>query len=407
MPLTDAAIKNAKPSRKPVRIFDAGGLYLEVAPSGGKWWRRKFRYQGKEKRLSVGIYPDVSLRDARERRDELRKLLSSGVDPSAHRKAEKSANEEASANSFEMIAREWLTKRTGKWEPVTSKRKLERLERDVFPAIGTKPIASLSAATLLPVLRRIEARGAHEVAKRVRQALGPIFRYAIATGRADRDPAADLKDALEHTKETHRAALTKPHEVGALLRAIHGFQGEPTTRAALQLAPLVFVRPGELRAAEWAEFDILNATWRIPASRMKMREEHIVPLSRQAVSILRELQQVTGGKDAKYLFPSMRTRSRCMSENTVNAALRRLGYSKDEMTGHGFRSIASTLLHEHGQWSSEIIERQLAHGERNKVKAAYNRAQHLTERRKMMQWWSDYLDTLRDGAEIIRLPKKA
>ncbi|MBI2798985.1 MAG: site-specific integrase [Gammaproteobacteria bacterium] len=281
------------------------------------------------------------------------------------------------------------------------------MERDVFPAIGTNPISTLNAADLLPVLRRIEARGANEVARRVRQAFGQIFRYAIASGRATRDPAADLRDALEHTKETHRAALTKPKEVGALLRAIQGFQGEPTTRAALQLAPLTFVRPGELRAAEWAEFDLPSATWRIPSARMKMREEHIVPLSHQAVSILRELQQFTDRKEAKYLFPSVRTRARCMSENTVNAALRRLGYTKDEMTGHGFRSIASTLLHEHGHWTSEIIERQLAHGERNKVKAAYNRAQHLAERRKMMQWWSDYLDALRDGAEIVPLHKKA
>ena len=407
MPLTDTAIRNTKPGVKPLKLYDGGGLFLLVTPNGGRWWRLKYRFQKKEKLLSLGTYPDVSLKEAREKRDEHRKQLAAEIDPSANRKAKKAANAEAGANSFEVIAREWLLKRTGKWEPATGKRKLERLERDVFPAIGAKPINTLTAAILLPVLRRIEARGAHEVARRVRQALGQIFRYAIATGRADRDPAADLKDALEHTKTTHRAALTIPSEVGALLRAIEGFQGEPTTRAALQLAPLLFVRPGELRAAEWVEIDIPGATWRIPAARMKMREEHIVPLSHQAVSILRELQQVTGGTNAKYVFPSIRTRARCMSENTVNAALRRLGYSKEEMTGHGFRSIASTLLHEHGQWSSEIIERQLAHGERNKVKAAYNRAQHLTERRKMMQWWSDYLMALRDGAEVVPLHKRA
>jgi integrase len=414
MPLTDTAIRNAKAGKKPVKLFDGGGLFLLVTPTGGKWWRLKYRFGGKEKLLSLGTYPDVPLAGrkdkagtwidgARERRDRARTLLANGVDPGAARKAEKAAVGAAAASSFEAVAREWHTRRAGAWASATADTKLARLEADVFPEIGQRPIAELLAPELLKVLRKIEKRGAHEVTRRVRQIMGQVFRYAIATGRAERDPAADLRDALEATKPVHRAALTDKKAVGALLRAVAGYEGEPVTRAALALAPLVFVRPGELRSAEWTEIDLDDSTWRIAAQRMKMKDAHIVPLSRQAVAILRELRELTG--HTTLVFPSIRSRARPMSENTLNAALRRLGYTKDEMTAHGFRTVASTLLHELG-WPRDVIERQLAHAERNAVRAAYNRAEHLPERRKMMQAWADYLDGLATGADVVPMKRK-
>lgn len=403
MPLTDTTARNAKPGSKAVRLFDGGGLYLEVAPSGGKWWRLKYRHGGKEKRLSLGVYPETPLKDARARRDEARKLLANGIDPSAARKAAKHATAENAGNSFEAVAREWYAKFAPGWVPSHGVRIIRRFERDVFPWIGARPVAEINAPELLATLRRIENRGAIETAHRAMQNCGQVFRYAVATGRAQRDPSGDLRGAIPPAKETHHASITDPKAIGALLRAIGGYDGSPITKAALELAPLTFVRPGELRNAEWTEFDLDGAEWRIPAERMKMRAPHIVPLSAQAVEILRELQPLTGR--GRYVFPGARTNGRPMSENTVNAALRRLGYASDEMTGHGFRSMASTLLNEAG-WNRDAIERQLAHAERDQVRAAYNYAEHLPERKRMMQAWADYLDGLRIGGNVTMIGAK-
>jgi integrase len=400
MPLTDTAIKSFKPKNKPYRIFDGGGLYLEVAPTGGKWWRLKYRFGGKEQRISLGVYPNIGLKDARDKRDENRKLLANGVNPGDARKAEQAAKAEAGANSFEVIAREWYAKLSPKWVPAHAKRILRLLEKDVFPWIGKRPVGSVTAAELLSVIRRIEGREANETAHRALQNCGQVFRYAVATGRAERDPTGDLRGALAPVIETHHASITEPKAIGELLRAIDGYMGSAVTKSALQLAPLVFVRPGELRRAEWIEFNFDDAEWRIAAARMKMRVQHIVPLSPQAVRIFRELHTMTGG--GQYVFPGVRSVKRPMSENTVNAALRRLGYTTDQMTGHGFRSMASTLLNEQG-WNRDAIERQLAHAERDAVRAAYNYAEHLPERRKMMISWSDYLDQLRLGAKVVPL----
>lgn len=375
-----------------------------MAPSGGKWWRLKYRFAEKEKRLSLGVYPEVSLKEARLKRDDARRLLANGIDPSEHRQQTKSALVERGANSFETIAREWYAKFSQNWVDSHSSKILRRLERDIFPWLGARPIASITAPELLTALRSIESRGALETAHRAMQNCGQVFRYAVATGRAERDPTGDLRGALPPVKEKHHASIKDPKAIGALLRAIDGYQGSLITKSALRLAPLLFVRPGELRKAEWTEFNLDGAEWRIPAKRMKMREQHIVPLSSQAVAILRELHALTGAR--RYVFPGARTNGRPMSENTVNAGLRRLGYAKDEMTGHGFRSIASTLLNEQG-WHRDAIERQLAHAERNNVRAAYNFAEHLPERRKMMQAWADYLDGLKAGAEVIPLHGRA
>lgn len=398
MPLTDTAIRNAKPGTKPVKMFDESGLFLLVAPSGGKWWRFKYRFGGKEKLLSLGTYPEVSLKEARDKRDEARKQVATGIDPGEHRKAHKAAKAERTGNSFEIVAREWFAKYSPNWVASHSDKIIRRLERDVFPWIGGRPIVEVTAPELLTVLRRIENRGAIETAHRALQNCGQVFRYAVATSRAERDPSGDLRGALPPTKEKHHASITDPKAIGELLRAIDGYQGSLVTKCALKLAPLFFVRPGELRKAEWSEFNLDSAEWRIPASRMKMREQHIVPLSTQAVAILRELQALTG--NGSYVFPGARTNGRPMSENTVNAALRRLGYSNDEMTGHGFRSMASTLLNEQG-WNRDAIERQLAHAERDAVRAAYNYAEHLPERKRMMQAWADYLDAIAASDKVV------
>jgi len=331
MTLTDVGIRNAKPGDKPRRLFDGGGLYLEVAPSGGKWWRLKYRFEGKEKRISLGVYPDVGLKEARKRRDEARKQLANDIDPGAHRKAVKAARAaaraEGAANCFEVVAREWFAKYSTGWVPSHANRTLRRLEANVFPWIGERPIAEVTAPELLAVLRRFEERGALESAHRAKSNCGQIFRYAIATGRAERDPSQDLRGALPPPAKKNHAFIKEPKAVGALLRAIDGYDGYFVTKCALQLAPLVFVRPGELRHAEWSEIDLDAAEWRIPAEKMKMRETHIVPLARQSVAILRELRPLTG--TGRYLFPSVRSAARPMSENTVNAALRRLGYAKE------------------------------------------------------------------------------
>ncbi len=414
MALTDVAVRTAKPKAKTFKLSDSGGLYLEVSPTvvvnSGKRWRWKYRVGGREKRLALGTYPDVSLKDAREKRDAARRQLAAGVDPGAARRAQKLAL--AGAESFAAVACEWHGRFAPTWEQSSAKRILRRFERDVFPWIGRKPIADLRAPELLMMLRRIESRGATETAHRVKQNCGQVFRYAIATGRADRDPTADLRGALPPTKPKHHAAILDPKGVGQLLRALDAYEGHFETKCALRLAPLVFVRPGELRKAEWCEFDLDKAEWQIPAARMKMRVKHIVPLSEQAVAVLRELEPLTNRPIAskpdapRYLFPGARSRERPMSENAVLAALRRMGYSKDEQTGHGFRSLASTHLHEQG-WNHQAVERQLAHAERNAVSAAYNFAEHLSERRKMMQAWANYLDGLKAGAVVVPLFKSA
>lgn len=393
MALTDSAIRNAKPKEKSYKLFDGSGLYLEISPSGGKWWRWKYRFAKKENRLSLGVYPLISLKEAREKRDENRKLLGNGIDPSKHRQITKTLAAERLANNFEAIAREWCTKHSNRWTPHHVAIILRRLEQNIFPWLGCYPISEITASALLRVLRRIEERGALDTAHRVKQVCSQIFRYAIATGRADRDPALDLKGALPPAKTRHYSSLIDPKQVAELLRVIEGYHGSLVTKCALKLAPLVFVRPGELRQAEWNEFDLQRAEWRIPAIKMKAREVHIVPLSRQAIAILEEIYPLTGS--SRYVFPGERTDTRPMSNNAINAALRRMGYAQGEMTGHGFRSMASTILHEQG-WESDVIERQLAHAERNTVKAAYNRAEHLPKRKMMMQTWADYLDELKN-----------
>ena len=400
MSLTNKTIQNAKSGDKPVRLFDGGGLYLEVSPKGGKWWRLKYRFRGKEKRISLGVYPDVGLKEARDGRDDARQQLRSGIDPSAARKAIKTAVLDLDANSFEAIAREWLAKFAPSWSEDHKERMRHRFEFNVFPWIGRKPISEVGAPDLLAILRRIESKGATDTAHRTRQNCGQVFRYAIATGRAERDPSADLRGALPPVNAKHHPSITDPKGVGELLRVIEGYEGSFITRCALRLAPLVIVRPGELRKAEWREFSLEGAEWRIPSVRMKMKEQHLVPLSLQAVEILHELEPLTGS--GHYVFPGARTNGRPMSENTVNAALRRLGYTKQEMTGHGFRSMASTLLNEQG-WNRDAIERQLAHAERDNVRASYNYAEYLPERRRMLQAWADYLDGLRGGADVVIL----
>lgn len=394
MPLSDTAARNAKPREKSYRIADAKGMYLEVTPAGGKYWRMKYRFGGKEKRIAFGVYPDVSLAQARERCDQARKQLANGVDPGVLKQASKAATE----NSFEAVAREWHAKFSPGWVTHHADKIIRRLEREVFPWLGSRPIGDVNAPELLAVLRRIETRGALDTAHRVHQNCGKVFRYAVATGRAQRDPSGDLRGAIPPAQEHHHPTITDPKRVGELLRAIAGYSGSYITRGALQLAPLVFVRPGELRKAEWTEFDLDKAEWRIPAHKMKMKAVHIVPLSTQAVLILRELHALTG--TGRYVFTGARGNDRHMSENTVNAGLRRLGYAVGDMTGHGFRSMASTLLNEQG-WNRDAIERQLAHAERDDIRAAYNYAEHLPERRKMMQAWADYLDGLASGADVI------
>jgi integrase len=393
--LTEITLRSLKSREKPYKVYDERGLYLQVFPAGGRLWRLKYRVAGREKLLALGSYPDVGLKRAREKRDEARKLVADGVDPSAKRRAEKSAN----ANTFEAIGREWIELQRKKLSTRTFARNLRFLEEFLFPAIGRHPIGAIRAPDLLAALKRIEADGHHETAHRVRAIAGNVFRYGIVTGRAEHDLSTDLRGALAPVVTTNRAAITDPARIGELLRAIHAYSGQPATQAALKLAPLTFVRPGELRGAEWSEFNLgaEHPEWRIPASRMKMDEEHVVPLSRQAVAVLREVEPLTG--DGRLVFPSLRGAHRPISENTVNVALRTLGYSGNDMTGHGFRAMASTCLNEQG-FPPDVIELQLAHAERNEVRAAYNRASRMADRRKMMQAWADYLDGLRLGAKV-------
>jgi len=390
MKLTDTAIRNARASERPRKLFDGDGLYLLVSPTGYRSWRFKYYFDGREKLLSFGKYPEITLKVARERRLEARRALEMGSDPSALRKAERATR----ADTFEALAREWLETQKSALSTKTFENKQERFEAFVFPYLGKTSITEIKAVDVLHALKRIEARGKHETAHRVRSECGNVFRYAVVTGRAERDPTVDLRGAIAAVSRHNRPAIVDPVRIGELMRAIAGYRGDASTEFALRLLPLTFVRPGELRLAEWSEFNLKVAEWRIPAARMKMRELHVVPLSTQALALLTDLHLLTG--KGYYVFPSIRSKDRPISDNTINAALRRLGFSAGEMVAHGFRSTASTCLNELG-WHPDLIELQLAHAERNESRGAYNRAQRLPERRTMMQAWADYLEGLRTG----------
>jgi integrase len=401
MPLKDTSVRNAKASSRPRKLSDGGGLHVLIQPTGSKLWRLAYRFAGKQKTLALGVYPIVSLEEARRHRDEAKKLLARSIDPSVQRKADRHAGRDG---TFRAVAEEVIAKleREGRAQATLSKRRW--LLDFAFPAFGDRPVAEITARELLAPLRQIEGRGHYETARRLRSTCGMVFRHAIATGRAERDPSMDLRGALTTPQVSHRATIVDPIAIGALLRAIDGFDGQPTTHAALRLAPYVFVRPGELRQAEWVEFDFDTAVWSIPAKKMKMRRAHRVPLARQAVAILRDLREITGG--GRWLFPSVRTSARPISENTLNAALRRLGYGTEEMCVHGFRGMASTRLNEMGRWNADAIERQLAHQEANAVRRAYTHsAEYWPERVLMMQAWADYLDGLRQGGKVVPLIK--
>lgn len=389
--LTDKAIRALKPDEKPYKAADSLGLYLLIQPNGSRLWRFKYRFAGKEKLAALGAYPETGLAEARVRRDELRRLHAGGVDPVAHRRAADEAKVAAAENSFKVVADEWFEKKSPGWVPKHSAKIRERLKRDLYPWLGSRPISDVTAPDVLAVLQRIEERGAIETAYRALGNISAVFRYAVATRRAVSDPCRDLRGALSPRKEKHLAAITDPKKIPELLNAIHGYQGGLVVRCALRLAPLLFVRPGELRSARWADIDTDSAEWRFVASKTK--QPHIVPLASQAIAILRELHPLTGHREL--VFPGERSPLRPMSENTVNAALRSLGISKEQMTGHGFRAMARTVLEENLKFPAHLIEAQLAHAVRDANGRAYNRTTHLEERKKMMQEWADYLDALR------------
>lgn len=393
MPLTDTAIRNANYEGKPRKLTDEKGMYVLINKAG-KYFRLNYRFGGKYKTLALGVYPDVSLQGARIKRDEARSLIAKGIDPNQLRKAQKAERIEQAQNTFEAVARRWFKGKEPGWAKKHSSKIIRRLERYLFPYLGNKPIADITPNELLSVLRKIESMGYHETAHRALQISGQVFRYARLMGLVDHNLAADLKGELLPPKRKHMATITDPKKIGGLLRAIDTYDGTPAVKCALQLAPLVFLRPGELRHAEWAEIDLDEAEWRIPGPKMKMKDAHIVPLATQATQIFRSIEPITG--HGRYVFPGARTESRPISENAVLSALRRMDFSKDEICGHGFRGMASTILHGQG-WKSEHIEKQLAHEERNRVKAAYNHAEYLPERKEMMQAWADYLDKLKKG----------
>lgn len=397
MPLTAIAVTNAKPKEKSYKLNDSGGLYLLVTTAGHRYWRFNYRFDRKWKTLAFGVYPDVGLADARARRDSARKILAVDQDPGERRKQEIRERKAKSAETLQIIAEEWLARTETQGRSETTLKKLRWLLNFAYPTLGNRPIADITAPEVLEVLRKVEVRGRHETAVRLRGTLGTLFRFAIATGRAQRDVTFDLRGALISPRTVHRAALITPKEVTGLLRAVEGYEGQPTVRAALCLAPHLFVRPGELRMAEWDEFDLVRAIWTIPEHKMKMRRAHRVPLSQQVLAKLKALRPISG--DSAFLFPSIRTSDRPITDNTLNAALRRLGYDKEQMTAHGFRAMASTLLNEMGIWNPDAIERQLAHVESNDVRRAYARGEHWDERVKMMQVWSDYLDHLQFGTK--------
>ncbi|MCL1824375.1 MAG: integrase arm-type DNA-binding domain-containing protein [Betaproteobacteria bacterium] len=397
--LSDTTIKNAKPKDKPYKMFDGGGLYVEVSPAGGKLWRLKYRFGGKEKRLSFGAYPAVSLKDARERRDEAKKMLANGKDPGAVKQASKAAIKEASINTFEAVAREWFEAWSAGVSPATASRQWANLERNVFPILGGIPVSEVRSKTVLDTLRAVEVRGICNTVLKAKTAVSQIMRYAVQTDRAENDPVPNLKGAIKKPVARHMASLTDTVEVGALLRGIDQYQGQPEVCAALKLAPLLFVRIGELRAARWADIDFERAQWRYTVSKTKT--DHLVPLARQAVEILRGLYPISGGKEL--VFPGL-VSGKPISNSTINQALRRLGYdTQTEMTGHGFRAMARTLLSEELHYPPEVIEHQLAHRVPDVLGAAYNRTKFIKQRREMMQAWANYLDKLKAGAEVIPL----
>ena len=399
MKLSVLDVKKKRELEKPLKLSDGQGLFLLIQPNGKKYWRYSYRFEGKQKTLALGVFPEVSLADARDLRNDARVLLKkTKVDPGEHRKALKQSQTSQDTDSFEVVAREWFANQSDIWAPTHADKIIRRLERDIFPWLGASPIASITAQQLLIAARRIEGRGVKETARRALLNCSQIFRYAIATGRAERDPVPDLKGALQPAKTTHFATITDPKAIGELLRAIDEYHGSFITKCALQLAPLVFVRPGELRAAEWSEIDLDAAEWNIKAERMKMRVAHLVPLSKQSVAILREIHPLTGR--GKYVFSSEQTSTRPMSENTLNFALRRMGFAKNEMSVHGFRAMARTVLDEILHIRPDYIEHQLAHAVRDPNGRAYNRTTHLPERREMMQKWADYLDQLKSIREI-------
>jgi integrase len=407
MPLTATAVRQALPKAKAYKLSDGHGLYLLVNPKGAKYWRYKYRYGGKEKTLALGVFPEVSLKDARVAHQTARTKLDKGVDPGEERRVQKLTRNLAAADSFEAVALEWF----GRVMPDKSEsyrvRTRRILEKDLFPVIGQRPVGAIKPPEMLAALRRIEARGANDIAHRAKQTAGQIFRYAVVTGRAERDPSADLKGALAPRQKQHHAAITDPDEVGRLMVAIDGFTGTPVVKTAVQLSALLFQRPGEIRAMEWSEINWDQARWEIPAAKMKMRAPHIVPLSRQSLELLEELHLLTGR--GRYVFPSARGASRCLSENTVRIALRAMGYDKDTMTAHGFRAMARTILDEVLGCRVDWIEHQLAHAVRDANGRAYNRTAHLEGRARMMQQWADYLDQLKAqaGAGNVILMRKA
>jgi len=406
MALSDAKVKAATvpADKKQVKLADGGGLYLLVKPSG-RYWRLDYRFGGKRKTMAVGVYPSVTLKEARHKREDAKKLLDQNIDPSQSKQADKrKATAEAQAITFKGVAAEWMNKLSPTWVKTTATNKQAMLNKHLFPWIGSLPMADIQPQDILSVIHRAESHGTIETAHRLRMLCSQVFRYAVATGRVKSDPTRDLKGALTPVVVAHRATITEPKKVGALLRAIQGFEGTFVVQCAVKITPYLFVRPGELRHAEWSEIDFDAKEWRIPAEKMKMRVIHIVPLPKQVVDILNELQPLTGS--GRFVFPSIRNSSRPMSENTVNVALRRLGYGKEEICAHGFRAMASTMLHEQG-WDSDVIERQLAHKEGNAIKGAYNHARHLPERVKLMQHYADYLDGLRDGADVIPIGRRA
>ncbi|HEV2517042.1 MAG TPA: integrase arm-type DNA-binding domain-containing protein [Devosia sp.] len=413
MPLTDTAIKNAKPRARPYKLSDERGLHLLIQPQGGRLWRMKYRADGAdpnghpkriEKLLSFGSYPDVTLKAARALRDAARKQLAEGIDPGQLKKEAKIASALGAANSFAAVAEEYIQRMEQEGRADATLNKVRWLAAILKPAIGARPVAEVKPHELLAVMKKIEQSGKRETAGRLRSFASRVFRYAVATARASDDPAHMLLGALVPPNAKHHAAITEPKALGELLRAIDGYQGQPATLFALRLAPHIFQRPGEVRQMEWSEVDFDKAVWTIPATRMKMRQAHHVPLSSQALAILRDIHSLTGS--GKLVFPSIRSFVRPMSENTINAALRRLGYGADEMTAHGFRSTASSLLNESGKWNPDAIERALAHREGNQVRAAYHRSTYWDERVQMAQWWSDHLDKLREGGEVVRFPGK-
>lgn len=397
MALTAMAVKQAKPKDKPYKLSDSKGMYLLINPKGAKYWRLKYRYGGKEKTLALGVYPDISLEKAREQRDDAKRLLYDHIDPGVTKRLKKLAVYEHEINSFEILAREWFeTRMTDKSESHQS-RTWNALKNDLFPPLGNRPISQITAPELLMALRKIEARGAIETAHRAKQTAGQIFRYAIITGRAERDPSADLKGALKNPVKKHLAAITEPKEVGKLMVAIEGFRGTPSVKTALLLSPLLFARPGEIRHMEWKEVSWEENRWEIPAEKMKMKQPHVVPLAKQAISLLEEQHRLTGR--GKFVFPSARGASRPLSENGVRTALRTLGYDNDTMTPHGFRAMARTILDEVLNYRVDWIEHQLAHAVRDANGRAYNRTAHLQGRAEMMQDWADYLDALKAQIE--------